>query len=89
MSNYSNENRGIIAKNDRKTQDTHPDITGSINVDGKEYFINGWHKKRKSDGAGFYSLAVKPKVERAQEIRREVEDRNSYGNAHDDTDVPF
>jgi hypothetical protein len=86
---YDNTNKGIIAKNDRKTQDSHPDITGSINVDGKEYFINGWHKKRNSDGAAFYSLAVKPKVERAAEIRREAEDRNSYGDRYDDKDLPF
>lgn len=95
MSNYSNENKGIIAKNDRKTQDTHPDITGSINVDGKEYFINGWMKRRGSDGSPFYSLAVKPKVERAAEIRREHEQRPaaSYGQQaaefDDGGEIPF
>ena len=86
---YDNTNKGIISKNDRKTQDSHPDITGSINVDGKEYYINGWHKKPNSDGAAFYSLAVKPKVERAAEIRREAEDRNSYGDRYDEKDFPF
>ncbi|PDT47292.1 hypothetical protein CO661_14010 [Sinorhizobium fredii] len=92
---YDNTNKGIIAKNDRKTQDNHPDIAGSINVDGKEYFINGWRKTRSSDGAPFYSLAVKPKAERAAEIRREHETRpaSSCGqqpNDYDDqSDIPF
>lgn len=91
---YDNTNKGLIAKNDRKTQDSHPDITGSLNVDGKEFFINGWMKKRSSDGAPFYSLAVKPKVERAAEIRREHErPSSSYGQQPADfdetADIPF
>lgn len=92
---YDNTNKGLIAKNDRKTQDSHPDITGSINVDGREYFINGWMKRRGSDGAPFYSLAVKPKAERAAEIRREHESKpqGSYGKQPADFDdngeIPF
>jgi hypothetical protein len=59
-----NTNRGTIAKNTRKTQDTHPDIAGSINVEGKEYWLNGWQKTNSQDGSKFYSLSVKPKEER-------------------------
>lgn len=86
MSNYDNTNKGIISKNERKETDSHPDIAGSINVDGKEYWLNGWLKKRGSDGAPFYSLAVKPKQERAAEIIREAENRH----LDDDLDaLPF
>jgi len=65
MSEYSNTNKGTIAKNDRKEQDSHPDITGSINVDGKDYWINGWQKTNGKDGSKFYSLSVKPKEARS------------------------
>lgn len=68
---YDNTNRGTIAKNDRKTEDKHPDIAGQINVDGVDYWINGWQKTNSKDGSKFYSLTVKPKQERAQEIVRE------------------
>jgi hypothetical protein len=62
---YDNTNRGIIAKNDRKEKDTHPDIKGSINVEGVEYWLDGWIKER-NDGSGkFYSLSVKPKERQA------------------------
>ena len=43
--NYDNTNRGSIWKNERKTTDTHPDFTGSINVEGVEYFLDAWKRK--------------------------------------------
>lgn len=54
-------NRGTIAKNTRKTETNHPDIAGQINVEGKDYWINGWLKTNSQDGSKFYSLSVKPK----------------------------
>jgi len=46
MSQYDNNNRGAIWAN-VKTKNTQPDFTGSILVDGKDYFLSGW--KRKAD----------------------------------------
>ena len=46
MSQYETNNRGAIWMN-VKTKDTQPDFTGSILVDGKDYFLSGW--KRKAD----------------------------------------
>ena len=39
---YDNTNRGSLFKNDRKELDNHPDYNGSINIDGKDYWLNGW-----------------------------------------------
>jgi hypothetical protein len=62
----SNElNRGTIAKNTRKTDEKHADISGSINVEGKDYWISGWLRTSGADGGKFYSLSVKPKEARA------------------------
>lgn len=58
---YDQTNKGTLAKNARKTDDKHPDITGSLNVDGTDYWINGWQKTNSKDGSKFYSLSVKPK----------------------------
>lgn len=60
---YDNTNRGSIFKNDRKEQDSHPDMKGSINVDGVDYWISGW-KKTSKDGKNFLSLSVRVKEER-------------------------
>lgn len=73
MTQYDNTNKGTIAKNDRKTQESHPDIAGSLNVNGTDYWINGWLKTNSRDGSKFYSLSIKPKQERAQEIRAQTQ----------------
>ena len=61
MSDYDNTNSGILSRNDRKEKDTHPDMTGSINVEGVEYWLNGWTKTRKDGSGRFLSLSVKRK----------------------------
>ena len=66
MNQYSNENRGQIWKNDRKEKDTHPDFTGSLNVEGVEYWVSAW--KRKPDAnpkAPALSFSIKLKEQRA------------------------
>jgi hypothetical protein len=61
MSGYDNTNKGILGRNDRKTQDNHPDFSGSINVDGRDYWLSGWIKERKDGSGRFFSLSVKQK----------------------------
>ena len=78
----SYENKGIISKNARKTDEKHPDISGSINVDGKEYWLSGWAKK--NDKGSYYSLSIKPK-EAKQE--KKAEPKNDEPPFNDE--IPF
>jgi uncharacterized protein (DUF736 family) len=57
---YDNTNTGALFLNERKTDEKHPDRTGSINVEGIEYFLDGWIRKTK-DGKQFLSVRVKRK----------------------------
>lgn len=61
MPQYDNSNRGVVFVNDRKEQDTHPDMKGSINIEGTEYWLSGWWKTPQSGGEDFLSLSVKLK----------------------------
>lgn len=45
MTEYSNENRGAIWRNDRKRDERDPDFTGNLNVEGTEYFFDAWKRK--------------------------------------------
>jgi hypothetical protein len=59
---YDNTNRGSIWKNDKKETETHPDFTGSLNVDGVEYWVSAWKRKPgASEKAPALSFTVKAK----------------------------
>lgn len=56
---YDNTNRWTLNKNDRKEKDTHPDYKGSLNVDGVDYWLDGWIKE--SANGKFISGSLKRK----------------------------
>jgi hypothetical protein len=37
---FDNRNRGVMFRNDRRTQDTDRDYSGSINFGGVEYWLS-------------------------------------------------
>lgn len=82
---YDNTNRGALFRNERKEKDNHPDHTGSINVDGVEYWLSAWVKTSKS-GQKFFSLSVKQKDEKvsSNDVRREA-----AGTADPNDEIPF
>ena len=58
---YDKSNRGVLFRNDRKVEgDKKPEYTGSLNVDGVEFFLDAWLKVGKS-GAKFMSVSIKRK----------------------------
>jgi hypothetical protein len=85
MTQFDNTNRGALFNNrDRKEKDSQPDYSGTLNVDGKEYFLNGWLKDGKS--GKFFSLSVKPK-EQQKAPQKPV--KQAPKQEFDDSDVPF
>lgn len=63
MSDYDNTNRWTLFRNERKDKPSQPEFTGSINIDGVEYWLNAWTKE--GNGKKFFSGTVKPKEQRA------------------------
>lgn len=45
---YDNTNKVVIFKNNKKENEKHPDYTGTVNVEGKDYTISLWVKEGKS-----------------------------------------
>jgi len=56
-------NRGSLFRNDDKSKDEDRDYSGSLNVEGREYWLSGWINETKT-GTKYLSLSVKPKEER-------------------------
>ena len=87
MTQYDNTNRGILSRNERRENDKHPEYTGTLNVDGVDFWLSGWVKER-NDGSGkFFSLSVKPKQAPAQKAPQKPV--KQAAQAFDDSDVPF
>jgi hypothetical protein len=53
------DNSGALFKNDRKDGEKDRDYSGSITIDGREYWLSGWIKQGKQ--AKFIGLTAKPK----------------------------
>lgn len=53
------DNSGVLFKNDKKVNDSHPDYKGSIMVAGTEYWLSAWIKEGKN--GKFMGLAMMPK----------------------------
>lgn len=84
MTQYDNTNRGSLFKNDKKTEEKHPDLSGSINIEGTEYWISGWSKVSKG-GQKFLSLSVRQK----QEQTRQSSQPTRSSKTEDDSDIPW
>jgi hypothetical protein len=87
VADYDNNMRGIVSKNKDKKTDKHPDIKGQCEIDGVEYWMDGWLKQRKDGTGSFYSLSFKPKDAPAAS-RPDPRKSQPEPGAFDD-DIPF
>lgn len=93
MADFDNTNRGSIWKNDKKRpgkQDA--DFTGSLNVNGVEYWVNAWKRKEgAADKAPALSFSIRPKDDQGQQPTKQAAApaRGSARNADMDDDIPF
>lgn len=83
---YDNTNRGVLFKNEEKTQDNFPDYKGSLNFNGVDLWLSAWIKTSEKTGKKFMSLSVKPKEEKAV---KQASKPKSSGFDSADSDCPF
>jgi len=79
---YDNTNRGAIWKNDKKETEKHPDFTGSLNVEGVEYWVSAW--KRKPGGS-----EKSPALSFNIKLKEETQKPNQSVEPEFNDDIPF
>lgn len=92
MSEYDNTNRGQIWPNEKKDTDKHPDFKGSINVEGKEYWLSAWKRREGANPkAPSLSFSIQAKEEKGRRVHTEQPQAASgaAGDGFDDQDIPF
>lgn len=69
---------GSLFKNEKKTEEKHPQMQGSCLIDGVEYYISAWTKE--GTKGRFQSLAFK---------RKDAKPDAKPAPADDDDSIPF
>ena len=81
MTTYDNTNQGAIWPNKNKTTDKHPTHTGSINVEGVEYWVSAWvGDKTKNQPSLNFKLQKKEAIQATKPKQQAPSD---------DYDIPF
>jgi len=60
MAQYDNEKRGALFQNEKRDKPNSPNYTGTIAINGEEFWLSAWVKESKS-GKRFLSLSASPK----------------------------
>jgi len=81
---YDNTNSGALFTNDDKMTDRHPDIKGTLNVEGVEYWCSGWNNTSKA-GKDYISLKIEKKKPKPQTHTPQ----NSYDGPAPEDSIPF
>lgn len=66
---HDNTNRGALWVVKDPKSDRHPNMTGSINIDGTEYYLSGWATRTPEGRRPNITLTVKPKDERQRDAQ--------------------
>jgi hypothetical protein len=66
MTDYDNRNRGALFRNDDKdpNDDKERDYSGTLDVEGTEYWLSGWVCTSKKSGKKYLSLSIKAKQDK-------------------------
>lgn len=88
---YDDRNRGQIWKNEKKRDGKQdPDFTGSLNVDGKDYWVSAWKRKEgAAERAPALSFSIKPKDSKVQQSSKPQASAARRSNADMDDEIPF
>jgi hypothetical protein len=70
----SKPNTGVLFKNDRKRDDKDPGYQGTLNIDGKDYWLSAWVNIAQRDGSKYFSLRVRPKTTSKEHNKSDFDD---------------
>jgi uncharacterized protein (DUF736 family) len=60
---FDNRNRGALFKNEEKDGENDREYSGTLNIEGAEYWLSGWVRVSKN-GRKYLSLSLKPKQDK-------------------------
>lgn len=76
----------FVNNEQQRTSENFPHYSGSVKLNGVEYWLSGWKKQTKA-GAPYLSLSIKPKEPKRE--KPEAQPKAAPADFNDDTDIPF
>ena len=55
-------NSGALFRNDKKATEQHPDYTGNITIEGKEFYLSAWVNESARTGQKYFAIKATPKA---------------------------
>jgi len=87
---YDNTNRGAMWPNIDRMSEKHPDFNGSLDVDGKKYWVSGWRKKEGANPAApIITFTIKVKEDIGVAAQGPASKPSSTSDDGFDDDLPF
>ena len=80
MADFDNTNKGVLFPKTPES-DRHPNYSGEINVEGKEYIISAWNKVSKA-GNNYKSISITQKSELPQNYTEQSSNVQKEVNKH-------
>jgi hypothetical protein len=86
---HDNTNRGVLFKNDKKTEEKHPDYTGSyMDSSGADHWLDAWLAKDRN-GKTYMRLKTKLKDDVHKQGMQQARQAMQPKELADDSDLPF
>ena len=58
----NNKNSGALFRNDKRETEKHPDYTGNITIEGKEFYLSAWVNESARTGQKYFAIKATPKA---------------------------
>ena len=86
MTDYNNNNTGVLFRQEEKESDKHPDFTGNCEVNNKKMQVAGWINTSKDGSKKYVSL----KFSEFKPINPKKDDSNTNATPKPEfEDIPF
>lgn len=88
---YDNTNSGMMARNENRKTDKHPEFSGSVNVEGTDYWLSAWVNEGrpggKMEGKKYFSIKLTRKEGYSTTASAARPDAGRFDDMEDD--IPF
>lgn len=91
---FDNTNSGMMARNENRKSDKHPEFSGSLNVEGVDYWVSAWVNEGKAggkmEGKKYFSIKITRKEQQAgpSTARTSIPNKYAFPDDYSD-DIPF